>query len=254
MENISPENPLLRILEAALTSNDIQVPEGSVERLLNRREWIYPTQRVDALLKKLTELQLYSLFSYQHHLESAIQLFDFIKDQGSSVVYGHKAQGKSQFLFFVFKLLQAMGEKVLFLDRTLLPSKNINKVRVSSSEFCGHLWKDDFLQINDTNVKDALQTFYRDALPASFGEFVEAVLEYTLSSGERIWIVVDEVVLLENFPIDLPEEQAMGPFNWIVTGSAGIGSWVAKKHLAKFVFDLPLFSKDESFKFAFDLS
>ena len=147
-----------------------------------------------------------------------------------------------------------MGEKVLFLDRTLLPSKNINKVRVSSSEFCGHLWKDDFLQINDTNVKDALRTFYRDALPASFGEFIEAVLEYTLSSGERIWIVVDEVVLLENFPIDLPEEQAMGPFNWIVTGSAGIGSWVAKKHLAKFVFDLPLFSKDESFKFAFDLS
>ena len=73
MENISPENPLLRILEATLTSNDIQVPEGSVERLLNRREWIYPTQRVDALLKKLTELQLYSLFSYQHHLESAIQ-------------------------------------------------------------------------------------------------------------------------------------------------------------------------------------
>lgn len=34
-------------------------------------------------------------------------------------------------------------------------------------------------------------------------------------------------------------EQDLGPFNWIVTVSAGIGSWVAKKHLDKLVFDLP---------------
>ena len=29
---------------------------------------------------------------------------------------------------------------------------------------------------------------------------------------------------------------------WIVTGSAGIGSWVSKKHLEKLVFDFPRFT------------
>ena len=43
------------------------------------------------------------------------------------------------------------------------------------------------------------------------------------------------------------------PFNWIVIGSAGIASWVAKKHLEKLVFDLPLFNKEEGFGFANNL-
>jgi hypothetical protein len=46
------------------------------------------------------------------------------------------------------------------------------------------------------------------------------------------------------------EEQDLGPFKWIVTGSTGIGTWVAKRHLKKLVFDLPLFSKKECSDFA----
>jgi hypothetical protein len=72
-------------------------------------------------------------------------------------------------------------------------------------------------------------------------------------SGTRVWIIVDEVVLFENFPIDLPEEQDLGSFNWIVTDSAGIGSWDAKKHLEKLVFDLPLFIKEQCLDFAIKL-
>jgi hypothetical protein len=45
-------------------------------------------------------------------------------------------------------------------------------------------------------------------------------------------------------------EQDLGPFKWIVTGSTGIGTWVAKRHLKKLVFDLPLFSKKECSDFA----
>jgi hypothetical protein len=71
------------------------------------------------------------------------------------------------------------------------------------------------------------------------------------SSTMRIWIIVDEVVLFDNFPIDSHEEQYLGPFNWIITGSAGIGSWVGKQHLKKHVFDLPLFNKDEFLTFAY---
>jgi hypothetical protein len=59
--------------------------------------------------------------------------------------------------------------------------------------------------------------------------------------------------LFENFPIRLPEEQDLGPFHWIVTGIAGIGSWVAKKHLGRLVFDWPLFTAEERSAFAKNL-
>ena len=36
----------------------------------------------------------------------------------------------------------------------------------------------------------------------------------------------------------------------MVTGSAGIGSWVAERHLEKLVFDLPRFTAEECFDFA----
>jgi hypothetical protein len=36
----------------------------------------------------------------------------------------------------------------------------------------------------------------------------------------------------------------------IVTGSAGIGSWVAKRHLEMYVFDLPLYTKEGCTDFA----
>jgi hypothetical protein len=106
-------------LEAALTANGIQVPDGAVHQLLEQKEWIYPSSWVDDLLEKLNNEQLYSVFNFQHHIQPASRLFKFLKGKRSSVVCGHKAQGKTQFLFFAFKLLQAMGEKVLFLDKTI---------------------------------------------------------------------------------------------------------------------------------------
>jgi len=106
-------------LEAALSANAIQVPDGALQLLLDQKEWIYRSQRVENLLKILNQEQLYSVFNSQHHIQSASHLFEFLKNEGSCVVYGHKVQGKTQFLFFVFKLLKAMGEKVLFLDKII---------------------------------------------------------------------------------------------------------------------------------------
>jgi hypothetical protein len=236
-------------LEAALAANDIQVPDGAIQQLLDEKEWIYPSKCVQDLLKKLSNEQLYYVFNYQHNIQPASLLFAFLKDQGSCVVYGHKTKGKTQFPFFLFKLLQAIGEKVLFMDRTLIPLEYNNRIGTKSGNFCGNLWREDFAKI-DARVKDTLDQFYRDAHPDSFGAFLFALWERTLSSGSRIWIIVDEVAMFEKFPIRLPEEQDLGPFHWIVTGSAGIGSWVAKRHLEKLVFDLPLFTKAECFEFA----
>jgi hypothetical protein len=251
-ELIAATSTAMSQLQSALKANAIQVPDdGAVQRLLDQQEWIYHIVRVQNMLKKINKDQLYSVFNSEHHLQAASRLFEFLqrRDEGSCVVYGHKAQGKTQFLFFVFKLLQAMGEKVLFLDRTILPFGPKNQIRIRSDKFCGHLWKDKFLQI-DGNVTASLHNFYQDPQAASLEDFFTALCEYTESTSDRVWIIIDEVVLFENFPLRLPEEQDLGPFNWIVTGSAGIGSWVSKRHLQNVVFDLPLFTKEECLDFA----
>ena len=105
----------------------------------------------------------------------------------------------------------------MFLDKTVIPLQFNSRIGIKTNTFCGNLWREEFLDI-DAHVKDALDKFYQDAHPKSFGEFLFALWEHTLSSGNRIWIIVDEVVLFETFPIDLPEVQDLGPFNWIVTG------------------------------------
>ena len=93
----------------------------------------------------------------------------------------------------------------------------------------------------------------KNSRPESFGELIITLRDFTRSTGTRICIIVDEVVLFEKFPVHLSEEQDLGPLNWIVTGSVGIGSWVAKRHLENLVFDLPLFTKEECFDFANNL-
>ena len=235
-------------LEAALAKNEIVVTEGAVQRLLDQKQWIYRSERVKDLLKRLTEDQLYSAFRAEHHISSATRLFKFLKKQDCAVVYGHKAQGKTQFLFFVFKLLQAVGEKVLYLDRTILPAAS-NTIDIDSDMFCGHQWKDSFQMEGEVGI--ALNKFYKDALQDSFVKFLEALHEYAeRKSTTRIWIIIDDVVLFENRKIELPEKQEFGPFKWIVTGSAGIGTWVAKRRLDEQVFELPLFTNKQCLDFA----
>jgi hypothetical protein len=63
-------------------------------------------------------------------------LFYFLLKQESFVVYGQEAQGKTQFLFFIFKLLQAMGERVIFLYQTVVPSEeNVDKIDIDNPQF-----------------------------------------------------------------------------------------------------------------------
>ena len=125
-DNNSTSTALMQ-LEAALRANSIQSPEGAVQLLLDQREWIYRSSRVDEMLEKLSKEQLYSVFNSHHHIDSASRLIEFLKGQCSCVVYGHKCQGKTQYLFFICKLLQAME---LVLDRTMLPSNYDNTVEI----------------------------------------------------------------------------------------------------------------------------
>ena len=50
----------------------------------------------------------------------------------------------------------------------------------------------------------------------------------------------------------LPEEQDKD-VHFIVTGNAGIGIWVAERHLQDFVHDLPLFTSEALYEYALKL-
>jgi hypothetical protein len=104
-----------------------------------------------------------------------------------------------------------MGEKVIFLDKTILPLDFDELVFVKNQKFCGNWWRESFLQIGGI-VKNSLEAFYDDALPRSFGKFLKSLMEYTVSSGLRVWIIVDEVVLFDDFPIHFPSDQDLGFF------------------------------------------
>ena len=84
---------IIRSLETSLGKNNIPVPEGAIQQMIDRREWIYLSETVENLLEMLNKEQLYSVFNYQHQLQSASKLFKFLstKKKKVSVVYGHKA-------------------------------------------------------------------------------------------------------------------------------------------------------------------
>jgi hypothetical protein len=105
-EATNDDSTIIRSLEDTLKSIGIQVADGSVQQLIDQRDWIYSSERIETMLEVLNQDQLYSIFNYKHHLYSSTQLFSFLakRKKKVSVVYGHKTQGKTQFLFFVLSI------------------------------------------------------------------------------------------------------------------------------------------------------
>jgi hypothetical protein len=187
---------------------------------------------------------LYEIFDYDHHFTSAVGLFEFLRmHRPLSVILSPTKQGKSQFLFFLVKLLQELGEIVLFLDRTIIPYFQHSKCNVKISQF----W-------NSTKLSEECKLmfckFQSEPTTQNFEVFLWELGKFA-KKGNRVWVIMDDDKM---FPIHLPEEQRISPFHWIVTGGEGIGSWVSKRHLEKFTFDLPLFSADATLALAEKLS
>jgi hypothetical protein len=49
---------IIRSLEDTLRSNGIQVVDGSVQQLIDKRDWIYPTERIETMLEVLNQDRL----------------------------------------------------------------------------------------------------------------------------------------------------------------------------------------------------
>jgi hypothetical protein len=83
------------VFEQALERLGIQGTAGTIQRLIDERQWIFPSERVRALRKKQNMDQLYDLFNCRHHIHSSTRLFEFLATTAKKVcvVYGHRAQG-----------------------------------------------------------------------------------------------------------------------------------------------------------------
>jgi hypothetical protein len=111
-------------LKVALAKWKIKVPSNGLEQLKAKKEWIHDTSHVQKMAKRLSMEKLYTVFNFEHHVASAFKLFhSFDSEETTAVVYGHISTKESlSFLFFLVKLLQELGEVVIYLDKSILPT------------------------------------------------------------------------------------------------------------------------------------
>jgi hypothetical protein len=246
------------------------------EKVKNSQDWVKTTERVSELVGAIRNIpnetypdgctKICDIFSFDHHKRSATELWNQINlnYRARAVVFGHKNHGKTQFLFFLLRVLQEMGEYVVYFDKTIIPVKrdketNMLMIDSSHSQYCVKYWRDQLCNKMLTDeLKSRIDEFDEVASLSNFREFMQELKKYSRSSKQRVWVIVDEVPALDkeydSIPLlELPEEQMDSPFNFIVTGSAGMGKWVGDQHLEKSVFDLPPFTKEEGMKFASSL-
>ncbi|KAF0717947.1 hypothetical protein As57867_001994, partial [Aphanomyces stellatus] len=169
--------------------------------------------------------------------------------QTCAVVFGYKQQGKSQFLYFLAKLLIELGEGVVYLDQTIAPKRGKVVAKVDPKihpNCCLALWQSNleaYLLNHDgvssdsysvklrTTVLDALKKFSHDGKPESFSDFCFQLEDLCQFRKLRVWMIVDEAT---------SDDLEMAQF-------------VTKQHLETEVWDLPLFDSGETAKLAKDL-
>jgi hypothetical protein len=246
-------NPDADSSDAAIANNQTVIRA----LLATPSELVKPTRRVDAF--KIADSS--DVFIMDHHVTAATAFFVKYKTfETRAVAFGHKHQGKTQFLFFITKLLQALGEGVVYLDKSIAPEVDGDEAKVYVTDFCPHMWQTELTTFlggkeGAAAVVGALEQFAEDGLPMSFKKFHDKLSRLIVATGTRVWLIVDEAASEELVPFRfvLPEEQKKDIFHSIITGSVGIASLVSNRHLDKWTWDLPLFSPLEAAQLAVKL-
>jgi hypothetical protein len=99
-------------------------------KVKDEEQWVKPTSRVEEIINEIGQKDsciIYNTFIFDHQVRSADQLWSQMnqKYRPYAVITGHDRQGKSQFLHFVLRVLQAMGEIVLYFDKTIIPTLQV---------------------------------------------------------------------------------------------------------------------------------
>ena len=178
-----------------------------------------------------------------------------------AILFGHKKQGKSQLLFFLMKLLQGLGEPVVYVDKSIIPHGSDSAVSdLQRKQWCVNLWQSEIEGLfeggaTESSLKAKLDMFAGSGEINHFQSFFKQL--ELVADGRRVWLLVDEVGRFmqyekktNNVLITFPAEQDRTPFHWITTGSIGMGEFVSGRRRRDFVWDLPVFSWAESLEFA----
>jgi hypothetical protein len=220
------------------------------------------------LKDEVNEDTLAVIFDFKHHLTAATEFFKTFAGFGRhtrAVIFGHKNQGKTQFLFFLTKLLQALGEGVVYLDPDVSLEKGKFKEDDDAEEVENNLtiWRgqlETFLDKqtdHDTvkEVKEKLDEFAKNANSINFKGFRKVLSKFVKKESVRVWLIVDETAKYHDmFDIPWPTGQGRDLFHFVLTGSKGISSFVGKRSLKAWVWDLPVFSPNETAVFAVKLA
>jgi polynucleotide 5'-kinase involved in rRNA processing len=118
-------NELARAIVQILDNHtELSISETIKELIANPAELVKPTTRMRVIYDETNEVEMLGIFNVHHHMVAATDFFNTFysfKRQTRAVIFGHKNQGKTQFLFFLVKLLQALGEGVVYLDVDISP-------------------------------------------------------------------------------------------------------------------------------------
>jgi polynucleotide 5'-kinase involved in rRNA processing len=110
---------VLPVLKGRDDLNEAKVGEIIKALLETPKDLIMDSDRVLTMKDEMSAEALALVFNMEHHIVAATSFFNKycgFKRNTRAVVFGHKNQGKTQFLFFLTKLLQALGEGVVYLD------------------------------------------------------------------------------------------------------------------------------------------
>jgi hypothetical protein len=225
------------------TDAELQTALG---RLKVKGGWVKHTEKIneihDAVVHvPITLLVMEEILDFHYHYTNVLQWNKLLQNRykNVSVVLGHTNHGKTQFLFFLVRLLQELDEKVIFLDRTILPDTTTStkihstnlKMFPDKLDYCVQYWSDDIgAYFNDTTVGIALQkNLKKTILYFILINSIHCLNSASITEKKNVWMIIDDVSLLDvsygncKF-IDLPREEERTPFNFIVTGNVRMGN------------------------------
>ncbi|KAF0709601.1 Aste57867_5826 [Aphanomyces stellatus] len=186
--------------------------------------------------------------SMDHQVAAATSFFTTFRSFGRdtcAVVFGHNQQGKTQLLYFAAKLLIGLGEGVVYLDQSIAPVEGMGAATVIDEDCCINLWQpalETFLTRQGgkyQQVIDALRAFGGTSNSDSSRDQLGNPRDFMVLNGELHHKST-------KFPVSWPEEQNLTAFHCVLMGSVGMATFVAKRHLDKQVWDLPLFDRQET--------
>lgn len=112
----SVHTDLVGELEATLKGLGMSVQSKVITEFLGKKDWILQSNRYEDLA--MTSEIFIDAFSIAHLVRCANAVLT--KFSGQRIIMGQKFQGKSQFMYFLFKLLQHCGAPVVYMKPTSL--------------------------------------------------------------------------------------------------------------------------------------